>query len=221
MKRPDHPVRPRPHGVARPGLPADGRSARRRRGQRLPARRPAPARRPPGSGDCRRRDVLEAAGVADCGGVLVLTNDDLLNVSTALTTRSLNPDVRIVVRMFNHNLLGRLGKARPQRLRPQHVDADRADPGPDRADRPGARRLPPRRPGPRPAAGRGADRPGRHRSCAGGLAGVSRRPPGHPGAGPPAGQGAAALTCWKWTRKPPWRPATGWWCAASRGRWRR
>ena len=63
------------------------------------------------SGDCRRRDVLETAGVADSGGVLVLTNDDLLNVSTALTARSLNPDVRIVVRMFNHNLLGRLGKA--------------------------------------------------------------------------------------------------------------
>ena len=63
------------------------------------------------SGDCRRRDVLEAAGVADCDGVLVLTGDDLLNVSTALTARSINPDVRIVVRMFNHNLLGRLGKA--------------------------------------------------------------------------------------------------------------
>ena len=63
------------------------------------------------SGDCRRRDVLETAGVADCRAVLVLTNDDLLNVSTALTARSLNPDVRIVVRMFNHNLLGRLGKA--------------------------------------------------------------------------------------------------------------
>ena len=63
------------------------------------------------SGDCRRRDVLETAGVADCGGVLVLTGDDLLNVSTALTARSLNPDVRIVVRMFNHNLLARLGKA--------------------------------------------------------------------------------------------------------------
>ena len=63
------------------------------------------------SGDCRRRDVLVTAGVNDCGAVLVLTNDDLLNVSTALTARSLNPDVRIVVRMFNHNLLGRLGKA--------------------------------------------------------------------------------------------------------------
>lgn len=63
------------------------------------------------SGDCRRRDVLERAGVADCGGVLVLTNDDLINLTTALVVRGLNPDVRIVVRMFNQNLLGRLGKA--------------------------------------------------------------------------------------------------------------
>lgn len=62
-------------------------------------------------GDCRRREVLEQAGVADARGVLILTNDDLLNVTTALTVRGLNRDVRIVLRMFNQNLLGRLGKA--------------------------------------------------------------------------------------------------------------
>ena len=62
-------------------------------------------------GDCRRRDLLEAAGVADCGGVLVLTNDDLLNVTTALTIRAIHPEVRVVVRMFNQNLLARLGGA--------------------------------------------------------------------------------------------------------------
>jgi Trk K+ transport system NAD-binding subunit len=62
-------------------------------------------------GDCRRRDILETAGVADCGGVLVLTSDDLLNISTALMVRALNNDVRVVVRMYNQNLLGRLGKA--------------------------------------------------------------------------------------------------------------
>lgn len=63
------------------------------------------------SGDCRRREVLVAAGVAEARGVLILTNDDLLNVTTALTVRGLNRDVRIVLRMFNQNLLGRLGKA--------------------------------------------------------------------------------------------------------------
>ncbi len=63
------------------------------------------------TGDCRRREVLEAAGVADAGGVLVLTSDDLVNVSATLLVRALNPGVRVVLRMFNQNLLGRLGQA--------------------------------------------------------------------------------------------------------------
>jgi len=50
-------------------------------------------------------------GVADCGGVLVLTGDDLLNISAALMVRAIHPEVRVVVRMYNQNLLGRLGKA--------------------------------------------------------------------------------------------------------------
>jgi Trk K+ transport system NAD-binding subunit len=63
------------------------------------------------TGDCRRREILEAAGVAQARGVLILTGDDLLNISATLMVRALNPDVRVVLRMFNHNLLGRLGKA--------------------------------------------------------------------------------------------------------------
>jgi Trk K+ transport system NAD-binding subunit len=62
-------------------------------------------------GDCRRADVLEAAGVRDAAAVLIVTSDDLINVSTALLARKLNPSARIVVRMFNQNLLGRLGAA--------------------------------------------------------------------------------------------------------------
>jgi Trk K+ transport system NAD-binding subunit len=62
-------------------------------------------------GDCRRRENLEAAGVAQARGVVILTGDDLLNISATLMVRALNPDVRVVLRMFNHNLLGRLGKA--------------------------------------------------------------------------------------------------------------
>jgi Trk K+ transport system NAD-binding subunit len=63
------------------------------------------------SGDCRRREVLEQAGIASARGVLILINDDLANISTALMVRSLNPEVRIVLRMFNQNLLARLGKS--------------------------------------------------------------------------------------------------------------
>jgi Trk K+ transport system NAD-binding subunit len=62
-------------------------------------------------GDCRRRDVLEQAGVAEARGVLILTSDDLVNISTALMVRRIHPHVRVVMRMFNQNLITRLGKA--------------------------------------------------------------------------------------------------------------
>ncbi len=63
------------------------------------------------TGDCRRREILEAAGIAQARGVLILTGDDLLNVSAALMVRALNGEVRVVLRMFNQNLLARLGQA--------------------------------------------------------------------------------------------------------------
>jgi Trk K+ transport system NAD-binding subunit len=62
-------------------------------------------------GDCRNREVLEQAGVAQARGVLIMTNDDLVNISTALMVRHLNADVRVVMRLFNQNLIARLGKA--------------------------------------------------------------------------------------------------------------
>ncbi len=61
-------------------------------------------------GDFRQRAVLLHAGVERASGVLILTNDDLINTATAMTVRSLNREVRIVLRLFNQNLLGRLGK---------------------------------------------------------------------------------------------------------------
>jgi Trk K+ transport system NAD-binding subunit len=61
-------------------------------------------------GDFRQAEVLESAGIREAGGVLILTSEDLVNISTALTARHLNPKVRIVVRMFNQNLIPRLGK---------------------------------------------------------------------------------------------------------------
>jgi Trk K+ transport system NAD-binding subunit len=62
-------------------------------------------------GDCRRPEILAQAGFDAARGVLILTSDDLVNVSTALTIRHLHPNVRIVVRMFNQNLISRLGQA--------------------------------------------------------------------------------------------------------------
>jgi Trk K+ transport system NAD-binding subunit len=64
-------------------------------------------------GDCRQRAVLEAADIANARGVLILTNDDLVNISTTLMVRAINPSVRVVLRMFNQNLLVSLGHALP------------------------------------------------------------------------------------------------------------
>jgi Trk K+ transport system NAD-binding subunit len=62
-------------------------------------------------GDCRSEEVLERAGVKGARGVLILTSDDLTNLSTTLIVRHLNPTVRVVLRLFNQNLIARLGSA--------------------------------------------------------------------------------------------------------------
>ncbi len=68
-------------------------------------------------GDFRQRAVLESAGIADARAVLILSNDDLVNISATLRVRAINPHVRIVLRLFNQSLLTRLGSV----LRNVHV----------------------------------------------------------------------------------------------------
>ncbi len=58
-------------------------------------------------GDCRLPEVLERAGVKGARAVVIVTSDDLVNISTALLVRKLNPTARVVVRMFNQNLIAR------------------------------------------------------------------------------------------------------------------
>ncbi|MDY3563512.1 NAD-binding protein [Gemmata sp. JC673] len=62
-------------------------------------------------GDCRRHELLERAGVKEARGIVIVTSDDLVNISTALLARKLNPTARVVVRMFNQNLITRFGGA--------------------------------------------------------------------------------------------------------------
>ena len=62
-------------------------------------------------GDFRDQTVLVAAGVLNSRGVLILTSNDLVNFSAALLVRQLSPSVRVVIRLFNQNLLSQLGKA--------------------------------------------------------------------------------------------------------------
>jgi Trk K+ transport system NAD-binding subunit len=62
-------------------------------------------------GDFRQRDILLQAGLDQARGVLIVTSDDLINISTALMVRHLHPSIRVVVRLFNQNLIQRLGQA--------------------------------------------------------------------------------------------------------------
>jgi Trk K+ transport system NAD-binding subunit len=62
-------------------------------------------------GDCRSQETLQRAGIDKARGVLILTSDDLTNLSATLMVRHLNPNVRVVVRLFNQNLIARLGSA--------------------------------------------------------------------------------------------------------------
>src|SRR5438105_2546429 len=62
-------------------------------------------------GDIREKEVLEQAEVRHARGVLIMTKDDLTNIGAALMVRHLNAEVRIVMRLFNQNLVTRLGKA--------------------------------------------------------------------------------------------------------------
>ncbi|MGF1579093.1 MAG: potassium channel family protein [Gemmataceae bacterium] len=65
-------------------------------------------------GDCRQEELLHEAGVEHARGVIIVTNDDFLNVSTALSVRALNPKVRIVIRLFNDNLIENLAHIAPR-----------------------------------------------------------------------------------------------------------
>src|SRR3954454_348886 len=48
-------------------------------------------------GDFRQRDLLEQAGIAHARGILILSSDDLTNLSGLMTVLHLRTDIRIVV----------------------------------------------------------------------------------------------------------------------------
>jgi Trk K+ transport system NAD-binding subunit len=59
-------------------------------------------------GDAGAAETLRRAGVSGAKTVLALTNDDLTNLSMALSSRGMNPDCRIVTRIFDRALAGKL-----------------------------------------------------------------------------------------------------------------
>jgi Trk K+ transport system NAD-binding subunit len=61
--------------------------------------------------DFRRRSVLLGAGVAHAQAIVICSDDDMLNLETGLRVRELNPDIRIVMRIFEEELGRHIGQA--------------------------------------------------------------------------------------------------------------
>ncbi len=55
-------------------------------------------------GDCRREDVLKAAGIDDSRAILIVTSDESTNVECAIAARRLNPHIQIILRSSRHSL---------------------------------------------------------------------------------------------------------------------
>jgi len=69
------------------------------------------ARCPVITGDARLPEELERAGVRKAAAVIACTNDDLANIQTCLHVRRLNPNARVVARMFDESLADRISGA--------------------------------------------------------------------------------------------------------------
>ncbi|ADB33992.1 TrkA-N domain protein [Kribbella flavida DSM 17836] len=55
-------------------------------------------------GDSSQEETLRLAGAPRAQAVLAITNGDITNLETAMVVRDLNPDARITMRMFDHDL---------------------------------------------------------------------------------------------------------------------
>lgn len=60
------------------------------------------------SGDATHNEMLQQANVAQARAILALTDNDLANLEIALSARESNPEIRVVLRMFNEKLGQRL-----------------------------------------------------------------------------------------------------------------
>ena len=53
--------------------------------------------------DASRESALEAAGIRRANSIIMCTQDDALNLKIALKARSLNPNIRVIIRIFDEN----------------------------------------------------------------------------------------------------------------------
>jgi voltage-gated potassium channel len=62
-------------------------------------------------GDARNDDVLRAAGIDRAKAVICATGDDLANLEAALDVKRMSPRTRVLMRMFDQGLAGKVGGA--------------------------------------------------------------------------------------------------------------
>lgn len=62
-------------------------------------------------GDARRDELLKSVGVHRAKAIVCATSDDLANLEIALDAKRVNPSVRVVMRMFDQRLAGKVGGA--------------------------------------------------------------------------------------------------------------
>jgi voltage-gated potassium channel len=61
-------------------------------------------------GDARVHDILSKAGIERAAAVVCCTQDDLANLDIALDAQEANPDIKVVLRMFDDDLAGKVAK---------------------------------------------------------------------------------------------------------------
>ncbi|WP_167208231.1 NAD-binding protein [Kribbella shirazensis] len=59
-------------------------------------------------GDSSNEETLRSAGVQRCQSMLAITDGDITNLESAMVAQDLNPDARITMRMFDHDLAQRV-----------------------------------------------------------------------------------------------------------------
>lgn len=62
------------------------------------------------SGDARDQTILETASCRSAKAIIAVTDNDLVNLEACLTARELNPEIRVVLRMFDQKLAKKMAK---------------------------------------------------------------------------------------------------------------
>ncbi|MEH1015272.1 NAD-binding protein [Micromonospora sp. CPCC 206060] len=62
-------------------------------------------------GDAAQEETLRSASVGACQALVVVSTDDVANLQAALNGRAINPDLRVVLRLFDDDFAGRIERA--------------------------------------------------------------------------------------------------------------